>query len=377
MQSARGVMEEVLRELERLAFVLALPGVALLVLLPIYIQELGGGSELIGIAASAGPLSFAVLRLIGGLATDVFGRKSTFLFGIGIYSLGLLLMAVAPNADFVALGGSLCGAGAMLAMTSAIVIVADILGSPEAYGKLTSFMALGGSVGAAIPLAAINYLGINGFRLSFFIYFLASLYAMLQARGLPETKPKETKVELEITWGWALATGIGSLVAFASGAATPFFPVYLKDKFSLSTVNVMFAYAPSALAAIVSPRLAGLLAPLATLFIFNAVGSAGSLMILLNSLALASLGFALLTAAVGASSVAQDSLVASSCKRACGFMVGLYSAITQIAMGLASLWAGSVYSSSPSSVFLTSALSLGLASLLAALAILKGVLGKA
>jgi len=366
----------VLKELQRLALILALPGVALLVLLPIYIQEMGGGSELIGIAASAGPLSFAFLRLIGGLATDLFGRKSTFLFGIGVYSLGLFLMAIAPDADVVALGGSLCGAGAMLAMTSAIVIVADVLGDPEAYGKLTSYMALGGTVGSAIPLILINFMDLEGFRASFFLYFLASLYALLHARALPETKPKETKVEFEFSLGWTLATVIGSLVAFSSGAVTPFFPVFLKEKFGLSAVEVMVAYAPSALAAVASPRLAGALEPLVTLATFNSLGSIGSSMILFRNLLAASAGFALVTAAVGASSVAQDSLVALSCSRACGFMVGLYSAVTQISMGLASLWAGSVYSSSPSTVFLTASASFALAALLSAVAILKGVLGE-
>jgi len=365
---------DVLRELQRLALILALPGVALLVLLPIYIQEMGGGSELIGMAASAGPLSFAALRLIGGLATDVFGRKSTFLFGIAIYSLGLLLMAVAPNADVVALGGSLCGAGAMLTMTSAIVIVADILGSPEAYGRLTSYMALGGTVGAVIPIILINFMGIDGFRVSFFIYFLASAYALFEASKLPETKPRETKVEFEFSWGWALATGIGSLVAFSSGAVTPFFPIFLRDFYGLGTLGVMLAYAPSALAAVAAPRLAGLLAPLIALAFFNSFGSLGSLMVLSGQLLLASAGFALITAAVGASSVAQDALVASSCRRACGFMVGLYSSITQVSMGLASLWAGTVYSSSPHAVFTASALSFALASGAATAAVLKGAL---
>ncbi|ABU82187.1 MFS transporter [Ignicoccus hospitalis] len=367
---------EVLEELHRLALVLALPGVALLILLPLYIREMHGSSELIGLAASVGPLTFAALRLVGGVATDVFGRKSTFVFGIAVYSLGLLIMALAPNADVVALGGSMCGTGAMVAMTSAIVIVADVAPTPEAYGKLSSSLALGGTLGSVIPLTLINYFGLLGFRLSFFIYFLASVYALYLAKRLPETKPKETKVEFEWSWRWVLATAIGSLVAFSSGAVTPFFPVFIREQFGLSPVGVMIAYAPSAVAAIVSPRLAGRASPEAAAFAFDSLGSFGSLLITWRDPALSSLGFSFVTGAVGGSSVAQDAMVASSCKRSCGFMVGLYNSITQIFTGLASLWAGSVYSSCPQKVFFTASATFAAAATIALVAILKGRVGR-
>ncbi len=354
-----------LRLLKKLAFLLAMPGITLLVLLPLFIKEMGGSSELVGIASSVGPLSFAIIRLIGGAATDIFGRKSTFVFGTALYTLGLLLLALSTNADLAAIAGSLCGAGAMLAMTSAIVIVADITGSPETYGKLTSDMALGGIVGSIIPFVVLEFLGNKGFRLSFLIYFIVSLYATLLSLKLPETKPKEARVKFEFSWYWLMAVIVGSLVATASGMVTPFFPLYIKEKFGISATEVMLAYVPSALGAVGGPRAAGYLDPAITLIAFNLLGSLGSFSIILDSLIMASLGFALVTAAIGASSVAQDSLVAKGCKRSCGLMVGLYSAITQGFMGLGSLYAGFIFSSSKDSVFIQSTLLFLLASILA------------
>ncbi len=354
--------------LKKLAFLLSMPGITLLVLLPLYIKEMGGSSELIGIASSVGPLSFAIIRLIGGAASDVFGRKNTFVVGTILYTLGLLVLALAPNADVVALGGSLCGAGAMLTMTSAIVIVADLTGSPNTYGELTSAMALGGIVGSIIPLTIINVMGNEGFRLSFIIYFLIALYASILSLKLPETKPKEARASFEFSWEWLLAVIAGSLVGFASGLITPFFPVYVKEKFGVDVTGVMIAYSPSAVGAVLGPRLAGYMEPLITLFAFNVLGSLGSIAIVLNGLATASLGFALVTAAVGASSVAQDSLVAKGCKSSCGLMVGLYSAITQGIMGLGSLYGGFIFSQSKEAIFLYSSLSLFMAALVALVA---------
>ncbi len=359
-------MEE-LGLLKKLAFLLAMPGITLLVLLPLFIKEMGGSSELVGLASSVGPLSFAIIRLIGGAATDIFGRKSTFVFGTALYTLGLLLLALSTNADVAAIAGGLCGAGAMLAMTSAIVIVADVTGSPETYGELTSDMALGGIVGSIIPFVLLGALGNEGFRLSFIIYFIISLYATILSLKLPETKPKEAKVKFEFSWYWLMAVVVGSLVAMASGMVTPFFPLYIKEKFGISATEVMLAYVPSALGAVGGPRAAGYLEPVLTLIAFNLLGSLGSFSIPLDGLVIASLGFALVTAAIGASSVAQDSLVAKGCKVSCGFMVGLYSAITQGFMGLASLYAGFIFSSSKESVFLQSASLLLIASIIASI----------
>ncbi len=345
-------MEE-LRELERLAVLLSLPGTALIVLLPLYIKALGGGSELIGIASSVGPITFAIVRLVGGAATDVFGRKKTFIVGLVMYTIGLLMLALAPEADVVALGGSLTGAGAMISLTSAIVIVADVAAFAEVYGRLASKVALGGILGSAVPFALLYLLPeIEAFRITFFVYFLVASYATIKSKELKETKPKTTKLSFEWSSEWLAATVIGSMAALASGIVTPFYPVYISSKFQLGAIEVMLSYAPSALASVLSPRISGALAPEISLILFNAIGTIGSAWIVLGGLALASVGLALVVGAVGGGAVAQDALVAKGCKRSCGFMIGLYASITQLFMGIGSLLAGMLYSRNSQLVFI-------------------------
>ncbi len=359
-----------IERLEKIAVLLSLPGTALLVLLPLYINDLGGGSELIGIVSSVGPITFSIIRLIGGAATDVFGRKKAFTFGLFLYTSGLLILALASNADTIALGGALSGAGAMIAMTSAIVMVADVSGFAEVYGKLTSKMALGGVIGAVIPFSLLKFLPeVTAFRISFFIYFLTSLYSTLKALELRETKPPVSVISFEFTKEWFAATLIGSLVSIASGMVTPFYPIFVASRFKLNANEVMLTYVPSALSAIGAPRIAGALNPFYAIALFSALGTIGSISIVLGGIGMASIGLALVVGSVGGCTVAQDALVARGCRKSCGFMIGLYSSITQFFMGIGSLVAGMIYSYRGDLVFGTAALAL-FAATIASIAIL-------
>lgn len=356
---------EDLKYLEKLAILLSLPGTALLVLLPLYIKALGGSSELVGIASSVGPLTFAFVRLLGGAATDVFGRKKTFIFGLAMYTLGLLLLAIAKDANTVALGGSLTGAGAMIAMTSAIVIVADIAAFAKVYGRLASKMALGGVLGSMVPLATFRFLDqLTAFRASFTIYFLIAIYATLLSFKLKETMPKRSRITFEWSNEWFFATLIGSMSAIGTGIVTPFYPLYISSKFRLDALEVMFSYAPSALSATLSPYISGMLSPHLSLVIFNVIGVIGSSAIVVGGLTLAALGLALVIGASGGGAVAQDALVAKGCKKSCGFMIGLYTSITQLFMGMGSLIGGILYSQSQTLTFLLASLAFLMASII-------------
>ncbi len=66
----------------------------------------------VGVVGTVYLLGMAIGQLVYGVASDRFGRRPTVLFGIGLYSLGVLIALVAPTLEVLLAGRLLWGLGA-------------------------------------------------------------------------------------------------------------------------------------------------------------------------------------------------------------------------------------------------------------------------
>lgn len=66
----------------------------------------------VGVIGTVYIVGMAIGQLAYGVASDRFGRRTTMLFGIGLYSLGVVLALVAPNLEILLAGRLLWGFGA-------------------------------------------------------------------------------------------------------------------------------------------------------------------------------------------------------------------------------------------------------------------------
>ena len=66
----------------------------------------------VGVVGTVYIVGMAIGQLVYGVASDRFGRRSTMLFGIGLYSLGVLLALFAPSLEVLLAGRLLWGFGA-------------------------------------------------------------------------------------------------------------------------------------------------------------------------------------------------------------------------------------------------------------------------
>jgi len=66
----------------------------------------------VGVIGTVYILGMAIGQLVYGVASDRFGRRSTMLFGIGLYSLGVLTALFAPTLEVLLAGRLLWGLGA-------------------------------------------------------------------------------------------------------------------------------------------------------------------------------------------------------------------------------------------------------------------------
>lgn len=109
-----------------LATVFAARMLGLFLVLPVFALEAArypGGDDpsRIGLAMGIYGLTQGVLQIPFGLASDRFGRKRTIILGLLLFALGSFVAAAAPTLDWLIIGRSLQGAGAISAAVTALL----------------------------------------------------------------------------------------------------------------------------------------------------------------------------------------------------------------------------------------------------------------
>ncbi len=326
------------------ALVLATPGTALLIYLPLYIVSMGGTPEHVALTTSLGPAVMALMRLASGTMSEFLGRVKTFILGVLIYISGLAGLALAYNTTTVFFAAMLVGVGAAMALTSAMTMVADLGGEPWMFGTLSSNLSLGGVLGSIVAfIFAFLYPPPLCYKYSFAAYTVLASFSIVIIRGMKETRRK-TRGKLRVRRSWYIATLMGSLVSAISGIVMTFYPLLLKEKFVLGTQNILLSYAPAAIAAIIAPRIAGRMKPVNSLLLFSILIGVSTIIIpSTNDPIHAAIALGGVVGGVGGCNVPIDTIIARSCIAYCGIAIGLYSAITQLITSVSTIAGGALY----------------------------------
>jgi len=109
-----------------LAFIVALRMLGLFLVLPVFALEAGkypGGDDtvMLGLAMGIYGLTQGLLQLPFGMASDHFGRKRVIVLGLLIFAAGSFVAAAAPTLQWLLMGRSLQGAGAVSAAVTALL----------------------------------------------------------------------------------------------------------------------------------------------------------------------------------------------------------------------------------------------------------------
>ncbi|WP_431923664.1 MFS transporter [Amycolatopsis tucumanensis] len=141
-----------------------------------------------GVIGSAAVFGMLLGALVAGMFTDIIGRRRIYLATVTVFSLGMLLCAVAPTPEVLLVGRLIVGIGGGGFMPTALSMVVEF--SPEGRRNLNVSLALVG-VGLGGILSAL--LGIWlvpawGYRALFWIGVLPLLILLPFAlRRLPES----------------------------------------------------------------------------------------------------------------------------------------------------------------------------------------------
>lgn len=133
----------------------------------------------IGLALGAYGLTQALFQLPFGMASDKFGRKPMIYLGLGIFAIGSMVAAMAPNIESVILGRALQGAGAVSAAVTALL--ADLTRDEN---RTKAMATIGGTIGIAFAVSLVigpllnQWIGVPGIFAMTAILSLAAIAVM-------------------------------------------------------------------------------------------------------------------------------------------------------------------------------------------------------
>lgn len=138
-----------------LASLFALRLLGLFLVLPVFALEAtkypgGDNPARVGLAMGIYGLTQGILQIPFGLASDRMGRKPVMIFGLIVFALGSFLATWAPTLDWLIVGRSLQGAGAISAAVTAML--ADLTRDEVRTKAMTL---VGGSISVVFALSLV------------------------------------------------------------------------------------------------------------------------------------------------------------------------------------------------------------------------------
>lgn len=156
--------------------------------LPLYAQEFGVGTAMIGLTISVFGAARLVVNLPAGFISERYGRRLLLFGGPAVTALGSLAGGLAPGFEWLLASRFVAGAGSAMYMTGAMILLTDIT-TDENRGRLMSIyqgsllagVAMGPAVGGFVAQAF-------GLAAPFFLVAALAALAMLWSFGrMPET----------------------------------------------------------------------------------------------------------------------------------------------------------------------------------------------
>jgi DHA2 family methylenomycin A resistance protein-like MFS transporter len=148
------------------AFVVQLDGSALNVALPTVGRLFSAPLSELQWIVDAYTLAYSCLLLSAGAASDRFGARRLFVWGLGAFVIASTLCALAPNIEWLILGRVLQGAGGSILVPSSLALISQAYGDDRtARTKAVGWWTAGGGVAiTAGPIVGGLFVGSVGWR---------------------------------------------------------------------------------------------------------------------------------------------------------------------------------------------------------------------
>ncbi|WP_156854106.1 MFS transporter [Oceanobacillus sp. AG] len=171
--------------------------------LPLYVKELGGSDQMVGIIVGIFTFSALLLRPFAGHALETKGRGFVYIIGLAIFVITMGIYGFLASIFLLGLVRVIQGAGWGFSTTAGGTIATDLI-PPKRRGEGMGYFGLSGNIALAMgPSLGLSLVGIISFRDIFFICATLGLTALLLSLGIrykkveaPETQSKPARFDV-------------------------------------------------------------------------------------------------------------------------------------------------------------------------------------
>jgi EmrB/QacA subfamily drug resistance transporter len=160
------------------------------------------------------------LLMLGGRATDLFGRRRVFLGGLFTFTVASLASGLAPSAEALVAARALQGAGAAMLTPGALSIVTTTYAGDQRTAALAAWSAIGSAGAAAgVVLGGVLTSGL-GWEWVFFVNVPVGLIAGIGVlRVVPWAPPAAAGQRLDVVGAVTAVAGLVVLLYAIEGAS--------------------------------------------------------------------------------------------------------------------------------------------------------------
>ena len=158
--------------------------------IPLYVKELGGGDQIVGIIVGIFTFSALLLRPIAGHALETKGRGFVYIVGLIVFVLAMSIYGFVASIFFLAFLRIIQGAGWGFSTTAGGTIATDLIPAHR-RGEGMGYFGLSGNIALAIgPALGLGLIGVITFKQLFLISAGFGLIALLFSVGISYKKVK-------------------------------------------------------------------------------------------------------------------------------------------------------------------------------------------
>ncbi|WP_117168460.1 MFS transporter [Paraliobacillus sediminis] len=204
--------------------------------IPLFVQELGGSDQLIGLITGVFTFSALLFRPYAGHALESKGRQFVYMTGLGIFVLSVASYSIITSIGFLIVMRMVQGVGWGFSTTATGTIATDLI-PPKRRGEGMGYFGLSGNLALAFgPALGLTLVGIISFPQLFliagslgFVSFLLS--TRIRYKKIEASQHKATTVKFDIFEKSAIKPAI--LLFFITvtfGGIASFLPLYATQK---------------------------------------------------------------------------------------------------------------------------------------------------
>lgn len=215
--------------------------------IPLFVKDLGGNDQLVGLVVGIFTFSSLLLRPRAGQTLETKGRRFVYLLGLGLFIVSIGLFGIVKSLLFLFFLRIIQGVGWGFSTTASGTIITDLIPAKR-RGEGMGIYGLSSSLALALgPTVGLAFVGILTFPQIFLVCSLLGLVALLLSSAIrfKHTEPQTVHVKKRgIYEKTALPPSILLFfITLTFGGISSFLPIYSQEKGVNGILLYFFLYA--------------------------------------------------------------------------------------------------------------------------------------